>query len=40
MPKKAKIAPEEKEAIVRRCLKGEFGVCEADRVTGMSNTTI
>lgn len=40
MPKKPKIAPEEKVAIVRRCLKGELGVCEAGRVVGADKSTI
>ena len=40
MPKKPKIAPEEKVAIVRRCLKGELGVCEAGRVVGADESTV
>ena len=40
MPKKPKIAPEEKVAIVRRCLKGELGVCEAGRVVEADESTV
>lgn len=40
MPKNPKIAPEEKVAIVRRCLKGALGVCEAGRVVGADESTI
>ena len=40
MPKKPKIAPEEKVAIVSRCLKGELGVCEAGRVVGADESTV
>ena len=40
MPQKPKLSPEEKVDIVRRCLKGEQGVCEAGRAAGVSDSTI
>ena len=40
MPRQAKLSPEEKVGIVRRCLKGEQGVCEAGRAAGVSHKTI
>lgn len=40
MPQKPKVSPEEKVAIVRRCLKSELGVCEAGRIAGVNWKTI
>lgn len=40
MPRKPKLCVEEKVDIVRRCLKGEQGVCEAGRAAGVSHKTI
>ena len=40
MPRKAKLSPEEKVGIARRCLKGEQGICEAGRAAGVSHKTI
>ena len=40
MPQKQKLSPEEKVNLVRRCLNGEFGVCEAGRLVGVDKKTI
>ena len=40
MPKKPKVASEEKVSIVRRCLSGELGICEAGRMAGVNWKTI
>ena len=40
MPKKPKVALEEKVSIVRRCLSGELGICEAGRMAGVNWKTI
>lgn len=40
MPKKPKVTPEEKVAIIRRYLKGELSIREAGRAVGAGMTTI
>lgn len=40
MPNKQKISPEEKVKLIRRCLAGEIGVCQAGRLTGVSHETV
>ena len=40
MSKNRKISKEEKLAIVKRCLSGEFGVCEAGRQMGVNQESI
>ena len=40
MPQKQKVAAEEKVAIVRQCLRGELGVCEAGRKVGVAKGAI
>ena len=40
MPKKRKIDPEEKIAIVRQYLRGEVGISEAGRIVGVDKSTI
>ena len=40
MSKSRKISKEEKVTIVKRCLSGEFGVCEAGRQIGVSQESI
>lgn len=40
MPKSEKASAEAKVKIVRQCLAGEFGVCEAGRMAGVSWKTI
>ena len=40
MSKSRKISKEEKVAIVKRCLSGEFGVCEAGRQIGVNQQCV
>ena len=40
MPQKQKTSPEEKVKLVRKCLNGEFGVCEAGRLVGVNWKTV
>ena len=40
MPRKEKLSPEEKVKLVRRCISGEIGVCEAGREADVDHKTI
>ena len=40
MSKSRKISKEDKVAIVKRCLSGEFGVCEAGRQIGVNQQCV
>ena len=40
MSKGRRISKEEKLAIVKRCLSGEFGVCEAGRQIGVNQQCV
>ena len=40
MPNKEKLPPEAKVKLVRRCLSGELGVCEAGRRSGVSSKSV
>jgi len=40
MPRREKLSPEEKVKLVRRCISGEIGVCEAAREVGVDHKTI
>ena len=40
MPRKGKHSPEEKVRLVRRCIRGELGVCEAGQQAGVHPATV
>ena len=40
MPRKMKVSPEEKIRIVRQCLSGAIGVCDAARQLGVNHGTV
>lgn len=40
MPMRQELSPEEKVNLVRRCLAGELGVCEAGRQAGVKHASV